>query len=374
MRPTLRRLTDLTFRFGSETNMLLVDARNALASLGTEIDDPLRKRAFLSACLHIESISQNKQGGGRRLSARSLLRAPFLHNAAGRASEHDNQQDTVRGIEALKLANTLADRPVSAQTFAALHRCLLADTTRQTFMGALRSSTKQLGGGRFQRFDAPIQPPDPSEIPGLLEDLAAFCNDSNISPVTKAALAYVQFMAIHPFKRANGKVARAVAQLVLARGGAASDAIAPLTLHQITHPHDYKDSISSVTLALQDEPFDGFAVEEWVRLFAQGCIEAASTATDLERRAEELRAMWQAELKVRGDSAVDVLMKSLVGIPVHTSAYASVYIDRSLNRTIDACMKLLEAGVLRQISEGRRNRVFEATAIVDLYQGIDGFQ
>ena len=46
-------------------------------------------------------------------------------------------------------------------------------------------------------------------------------------------------------------------------------------------------------------------------------------------------------------------------------------IERSYQATNEAMTRLTGAGVVRQITVGRRNRAFEATAVVDAFVGLE---
>ena len=54
---------------------------------------------------------------------------------------------------------------------------------------------------------AAFVPPPPERVPGLLDDLAGFCNTDSLPAVTQAALAHAQFETIHPFLDGNGRCA-----------------------------------------------------------------------------------------------------------------------------------------------------------------------
>ncbi len=61
-------------------------------------------------------------------------------------------------------------------------------------------------------------PPEPSEVASQIDDLLTWLNDSqakNLSPILKAGVSLYEVARIHPFTDGNGRVARAVATLVL---------------------------------------------------------------------------------------------------------------------------------------------------------------
>lgn len=66
--------------------------------------------------------------------------------------------------------------------------------------------------------------PDAEEVAGLMEEIVAWLSaddlDSNV--FVKAAMAHLNVISVHPFRDGNGRVARIIQSLVLARGGIAS--------------------------------------------------------------------------------------------------------------------------------------------------------
>jgi hypothetical protein len=98
-------------------------------------------------------------------------------------------------------------------------------------------------------------------------------------------------------------------------------------------------------------------------------VDAASYSGQI----EALDARWREQLgRVRANSAVELLLDLLPGVPVITVDSAARLIDRSEMRTGEAVNRLEAAGVLRQRNVGRqRYRVFEAVDVVDLFTGLE---
>lgn len=61
-------------------------------------------------------------------------------------------------------------------------------------------------------------------------------------------------------------------------------------------------------------------------------------------------------------------------MPAFSANMMSSYIERSFKRVSVALDELVTASVVKQITEGKRNRVFECPAVVDAYAHIPGFQ
>lgn len=81
-------------------------------------------------------------------------------------------------------------------------------------------------------------------------------------------------------------------------------------------------------------------------------------------------------LSDRGDggqwhTVARLLMRALMGAPVVTVHSAAELIDRSFVQTNQAIARLVEAGILRRVTVGRRNRAFEAPAIFDAFTDLE---
>ncbi|WP_249644105.1 hypothetical protein [Nocardia sputi] len=89
-------------------------------------------------------------------------------------------------------------------------------------------------------------------------------------------------------------------------------------------------------------------------------------------KAAELQRSWRDRVApVRANSALDLLLGKLVGTPVLTVATASALIGRSFPVTNAAVQRLAEAGILRQLSVGRRNRAFESPEAISAFAALE---
>src|SRR5579884_755508 len=63
----------------------------------------------------------------------------------------------------------------------------------------------------------PYEPPPASEVPALMRAVARYQASSDADPLVRAALLHLHITAVHPFVDGNGRVARVLHALVLAR-------------------------------------------------------------------------------------------------------------------------------------------------------------
>ena len=60
--------------------------------------------------------------------------------------------------------------------------------------------------------------PPPDKVPEQMDCFIKWCNeDGNANPILKAAIAHLWFVIIHPFDDGNGRIARIITEMMLAR-------------------------------------------------------------------------------------------------------------------------------------------------------------
>src|SRR5271163_2378012 len=102
----------------------------------------------------------------------------------------------------------------------------------------------------------------------LIDDMNRFLDwfnaESNIDPVLKAAVAHLWFVTIHPFDDGNGRIARAIADMALARSENSAQRFYGMS-SQI--PRD-RDACYDILEATQKADLD---ITEWLEWFL-GCL------------------------------------------------------------------------------------------------------
>jgi Fic family protein len=210
-------------------------------------------------------------------------------------------------------------------------------------------------------------------VRGLLDDLCAFCNTSDLPAIVQAALAHAQFETIHPFIDGNGRIGRALVHLVLRRRGLAVRALPPISLVLATWSQDYVNGLTATRY--RGRPTSVAAVagtNAWVGLFATACRRAVADAEMFEEAVSTLQHRWRERLgRVRARSATDLLTRALPGSPIVTVTGAAGLIGRSFQATNQAIERLVDTQVLRQVTIGRRNRAFEAPDLIDAFTDLE---
>lgn len=320
--------------------------------------------------LRAESVSSSHIEG-LSIGARRLLRSEFALSSKGALRADAGAVAVIGNIRAMEdaLVRAVELPELTAEVFCDIHRTLCAGTPLDEWGGIVRDRQNWIGGSSYNPLDADFVPPAPEYVPALLDDLAQFCNGAVISPIEQAAVAHAQFENIHPFVDGNGRVGRALIHLIMRRRGLAPRFVPPVSLVLATRSKDYINGVNG--FAYDDaEGADAASVRlnDWVSTFAGCCQSACEEAQCFENRMVALRASWASKLgHVRAGSALDVLLDEFPGMPVFDIASLAARTGRAISSITGAIERCVEAGVVRQIGSGKRNRVFDVPDVIHEY-------
>ena len=307
--------------------------------------------------------------GGRR-----LLRAEVAA-AAGEPAGDVTAEEVLGNIDAMTWAvNELAAAAtITVDGLVEVHRRLLRRSALAEYAGKVRTAQNWIGGNGYNPCAASYVPPPPEYVDDLLVDLCEFCNDDSVSAVAQAAIAHAQFEAIHPFADGNGRTGRALIHVILRRRGIAPRVLVPVSLVLASVSRSYIGGLQAMTYR---GPATSAAAREglnlWVGRFAAACTRAVADAVTIDERMTMVRENWRAAVgDVRADSATALLLEVLPGAPVLTVQSAAELIGRSVQTTNEAFARLEEAGVVRNVRVGKRNRAFEAPAIIQAFTELE---
>lgn len=251
-------------------------------------------------------------------------------------------------------------RTVTVQDVLDVHRVLMeSDRLAAVEAGKVRRVQNWVGGSDYSPRDALFVPPDPRHLPTGLEDLAAFSNRADLSPIALAAVAHAHFETLHPFVDGNGRTGRALVHMLWRRTGFAAVAVVP---------------VSTVLLADVGAYFQGLQdyregnVDGWTAQFAVATARAAHAGADLAQQVQALHARWVEEIHPRRGSALQSLLDLVLTNPVIDIADVRAAVPRAASNLYRALERLTQAGVLTEITDQHRNQVWVAADVFDLLE------
>lgn len=366
-------LSARTFFLDGDVAADVAEAEAAIARLDARSSALTDTEALARILLRAESVASSRIEG-LEVGPRRLLRAEAAR-AIGEDAADVTAEEVLGNIEAMRTAFELSEsgEPLRMDHLLAVHRELLGGTRLERHAGRLREVQNWIGGNVYNPCAAAFVPPPPEHVPELLEDLCAFCDSDALPAVAQAAVAHAQFETIHPFVDGNGRVGRALIYVVLRRRGLITRVLPPLSLVLATRADEYIAGLEAFRYV--GDPSCGEAHEglnRWVGTFASACLRAVQDVLAFEERCREIEDAWRARLgKVRAGSSVDLLVRLLPGTPIITVNSAAEMIGRSKPQVNAAVARLAEAGVLSQVTVGKRNRAFEAPDVISAFTDLE---
>lgn len=354
-------LSSLDVRLDARLAGLVSEAEHAVRRLNDEGGPVLGPLARL--LLRTESIASSKVEG-LQLGVRELARAEA--RAESGIAPAPTALEVLANIDAMVLA---VEQAAEAETFTedgilAIHRRLLERAPHRHIAGRLRTQQNWIGGNDYNPCGADFVPPPPEEVAPLLAALCRAVNDDTLPPLVQAALVHAQFETIHPFDDGNGRTGRALVHVVLRRRGLASRYLSPISVV-------FAGARERYVAGLTRFRFDADGVAGWIEHFAAATLRAARLAQAYVTATAALQERWRGQLRasagaLRADAAAWAIIDLLPAHPMLSAPVATAVTGRARSRVYEAVEQLVAAGVLLPLTDGKRNRWWEAAGLLDL--------
>jgi Fic family protein len=183
-----------------------------------------------------------------------------------------------------------------------------------------------------------------------------FNNDNTLDPVLKAAIAHFWFIIIHPFDDGNGRIGRAITDLLLARAENSSERFYSMSNQILIERKQYYEVLQKVQHSKGD-------ITEWLDWFLN-CLKNAMLATEnttqkILRKAEFWKLHERTSINERQRLMLNKLFDGFEG-KLQTSKWAKMT-KTSTDTALRDIKDLIEKGILQQTNEGGRNANYELT-------------
>ena len=353
----------------------LADAEAAVRRLNASGTTHVSLEGLARFLLRAESVASSKIEG-LQAGPRRLLDAEVVLTQGGDAADRV-AVEVLANIAAMEAAVALgaASGTITLDHLLDIHRILMEHSPTPDIGGVVRTAQNWIGGSSYNPCSASFVPPPPGHVNALLDDLLGYMNGDDHPALVQAAVAHAQFETIHPFADGNGRTGRALIHVILRRRGVAPRFVPPISLALATWASDYIDELTAFRhLGPADGASRASGTAGWLRAFAAATTRSCGDAEVYAVRIATLDRAWRDRLgRVRANSAVELLLALLPGVPVLTVETVARLIDRSTMRTGEAINRLEAVGILRQRNVGRqRYRVFEATDVIELFTALEG--
>ena len=201
--------------------------------------------------------------------------------------------------------------------------------------------------------------PDAIEVPGLMRELIEDLRRADlVPPMIRAAMAHLNLVMIHPFRDGNGRMARCLQTLVLAREGIISAPISSIEEYLGANTESYYQVLATVGAGSWQPRRDA---RPWIRFVLTAHYRQALTMV---RRAEEAEQRWtileeEAERVRLPERTIAALFNAAMGFRLRNAVYREVA-DVNESTAGRDLKTLVTVGLLEAKGE-RRGRFYVAT-------------
>lgn len=323
-------------------------------------------------------------GEGGRLPNPHLLIRPFVRREAVLSSRIEGTQATLGELLAAE-AGAAVDRspadlrevanyvvaleyglkrleslPLSLRLTRELHTKLMTGVRGgHATPGEFRKTQNWIGPPGCTLENAAYVPPPPEAIMECLAAWERFLHDRSLPVLVQTALMHVQFEAIHPFLDGNGRVGRLLITLLLVERDVLPTPLLYLSAFFQATRRDYYDRLHGVHSRSE--------WEAWLVYFLTGVARQSEDALSRAERINTLLARWRAALA--GSSRIALPLLDLVAEnPYCTIRRAEKRLKVAFTTAQRAIERLQAGGVLEQINESKRDRVYCATALLAILE------
>jgi len=181
-----------------------------------------------------------------------------------------------------------------------------------------------------------------------------FNNENSLDPVLKAAIAHFWFIIIHPFDDGNGRIGRAITDMLLASAEGSGERFYSMSSQILAERKQYYKILQKVQHSSGD-------ITEWIEWFLH-CLKNAmltteSTTQKILRKTEFWKLYEYTPINERQRIMLNKLFDDFEG-KLQTSKWAKI-VKTSTDTALRDIKDLVEKGILKQTDEGGRNANYE---------------
>lgn len=255
----------------------------------------------------------------------------------------------------------VAELPISLRLLGELHARLMQGVRGEhAAPGTFRTSQNWIGKPGCTLNEATFVPVPPEMLLDVLGAWEKYLySDDELPDLMRLAMIHYQFEAIHPFVDGNGRMGRLLLVLLMCTWELLPQPLLYLSAFFARYRDDYYQLLLNVS--------QHGAWEEWVEFFLRGVREQALDALTVAKRLLDLQGQYHARFTARPPTRIlhhvidRLLMNPVLSIPLLRD---ECQVDFSTaKKTIEA---LVQAGIAREVTGQRRNRLWVATEILAL--------
>ncbi|MGW3998247.1 Fic family protein [Amycolatopsis sp. NPDC004772] len=215
---------------------------------------------------------------------------------------------------------------------------------------------------------------DLSLVPALMRELATGLNTGTECPdIVRAAMAHLNLVMVHPFRDGNGRMARCLQSLVLARSGVLSPVFMSIEEYLGQNTQAYYDVLGEVGGGSWQPRRDA---RPWIRFTLTAHLRQARTMLQRVKESERMWAELETLVQGRGlpERSAMALFDAMIGLRVRNATYRAYFEDSPEEITEATASRdlraLVAAGLLEAEGEKRGRHYVAKPPLVEIRERV----
>jgi len=230
-----------------------------------------------------------------------------------------------------------------------LFKIVVADWRKDT-KGSMQVVSGPLGREKIH-FEAPAAERVDTEMEKLLDWIE---NEIEVDPVLKAAISHLWFVTIHPFEDGNGRITRAITEMILARSDKSAKRFYSMSAQIRAERKQYYEVLEKTQKGTSD-------ITEWILWFLE-CLQGAINSTyEVLQRVLEKAEFWKIHsttiLNERQQKMINRLLDGFTG-KLTTTKWGKIC-KCSQDTALRDIQDLIKKDILQKEASGGRSTNYE---------------
>lgn len=261
-------------------------------------------------------------------------------------------------VEMMLDATQNYDKPLDEERLFAWHAALFPTGRSGMYridVAGYRKNEMQIVSGAMGKEKIHYQAPPPKQIKYEMDRFLKWFNEcEKIDLVIKSAIAHFWFTIIHPFDDGNGRIARAISDLLLARSENSSDRFYSLSNQMLIERKKYYSTLQKIQHSKGE-------ITEWIIWYLNCLYNALKNTEETIKKVLYKADFWDKHKKTELNSRQRLMLNKLLdGFEgkLKTSKWAKIT-KCSQDTALRDIKDLIEKGILRQEKPGGRSTNYE---------------
>lgn len=199
-----------------------------------------------------------------------------------------------------------------------------------------------------------FQAPDASVVAKEMDSFIDWFNNGKLEPILKAGIAHLWFVTIHPFEDGNGRIARAISEMLLARADGSRQRFYSMSAQIQLERKEYYN-------ILEETQKSDLDISNWLKWFSICLLNSLTSADTILSKVLNKAYFWKKHSALifnnRQQTMLNLLMENFEG-KLTTTKWAKIT-ECSQDTALRDIQDLINKGLLQKELSGGRSTSYE---------------